>query len=883
MTAQRGEPPRRLLDRMLHAWLGAVHRHTRVVLVVLAALTLGFGHYAATHLRFNVDPNSFFSEDLRFQRAIRDFARHFPVLTDSLLLVVDGETPELTRAAAERLRDDLDAQPDVFHRAFQPGEDRFFQRYGLLYGGVEELDEFADRMATLQPVLGKLAQEPSLPVLVDVLQTGLEQEAATSEDVDGWEGVLEHLWNATDSVRVGDGKALSWETVLLSGSGIDPLTRSVVVADPILDADVVFAAERAIVAVQRSVLRLGLTPENGVVVGITGYPAINHEEMIGLLNDTSAAGALSFVLVLLVLAAAFRSARLVLIAAITLIVGLVWAAAFAAFAVTELNPLSITCGVLIIGLGIDFMIHLGMHFADHIGEGREAWPALQDAIDDAGSALVLCAATTSVGFLAFVPTEFIAVSELGMTAFGGIVAMLFLTLTLMPALIGILMTPAASRKLAARGPARTLRLPHPRPAIVMGLAGALLLGALALMPRVDLDTNVIMIRNQQTESVKTFKELLGARETTPWYLDALVPSLAQADELAVRMRALPEVDRALTLNDFVPDEQEEKLEILSDVSLTLGLPRRVERQRASQEAQLVAFRALRDFLASDPVGLGSPLAVSVERLRLALSQFLDAVEMEGTLQRVTQLADKILDPLPAQLLQLRESLEVDAISRENLPETLVSRMVSRDGHARIQVYPSGNLWDRAVMVTFVESIRPIWGEITGLPVNLVESARATWTSLREALIWSTVAITLLLLTLWRSPSRTALVLCPLLLAVLLTQAATVVLPLSFNFVNVVVLPLLIGIGVDSAIHLVERANEPASNSPSLLTSTTARAVLFSALTTIASFGTLVISGHQGIASLGALLVVGMVFTLAANLILLPALLVWREARSQAAH
>ena len=871
-------PRPRPLNRFLSHWLHAVQNHVRIVLAGVALLTFFFGHYAATHLRFNVDPNSFFSEDLRFQRAIRDFERHFPVLTNSFLVVVDGETPELTRAASELLVEDLDAQRDVFYRAFQPGEDRFFAKYGLLYGSVEELDEFADRMATLQPVLGKLARDPTLPVLASVIQIGLEQDDAATDGIEGWEAVLEHLWDAADSVRLGAGGALSWETVLLAGSGLEPMTRSVVVADPILDVDVVLAAERPLEAARESVLRLHLTPENGVTVRITGYPAINHDEMIGLLNDTSTAGALSFVLVMVVLAAAFRSARLVLAAAITLLVGLIWAAAFAALAVTELNPLSISCGVLIIGLGIDFMIHLGMHFADHVAEGLDAWPALERAVNDVGSPLVLCAATTSVGFLAFVPTEFIGVSELGLTAFGGIVAMLLLTITLMPALIGLLMTPAACKNLARRGPARALRLPRPRPGVVIGAALVLFLVSLALIPQVDLDTNVISFRNQRNESVKTFKDLLTARETTPWYLDALVPSLDQADELAVRMRDLPEVDRVLTLSDFVPEEQEEKLEILQDVSLTLGLPRSIERHRASPEAQLAALKTLRDFLATDPVGRDTRLSRSVEHLRRALSQFIDAVEREGRPQSVALLADLILDPLPAQLERLSQNLEVTAISRDDLPATLVSRMLSPDGHARIQVYPRGDLWNHSVMVTFVESIRPIWGEITGLPVNLVESARATWSSLREALAWATLAITLLLLALWRSPSRIALVLGPLALAVLLTQAATVVLPLSFNFVNVVVLPLLIGIGVDSGIHLVEQADDSGTTSALLLESTTARAVLFSALTTIASFGTLMICGHRGVASLGALLVVGMIFTLAANLILLPALLSLREGR-----
>ncbi len=168
--------------------------------------------------------------------------------------------------------------------------------------------------------------------------------------------------------------------------------------------------------------------------------------------------------------------------------------------------------------------------------------------------------------------------------------------------------------------------------------------------------------------------------------------------------------------------------------------------------------------------------------------------------------------------------------------------------------------------------------MTGHPVNLVETSYVTRDSLREALLWALFVISGLLLLLWGRPAETAIALAPLVLAVLLTAAATHVFDISFNFVNVCVLPLLVGIGVDSGVHMVHRAREVSVASGELLRSTTTQAVLFSALTTLASFGTLMLSDHLGMASLGQLLVVGMAFTLAGNLLLLPALLMLREGR-----
>jgi hypothetical protein len=335
----------------------------------------------------------------------------------------------------------------------------------------------------------------------------------------------------------------------------------------------------------------------------------------------------------------------------------------------------------------------------------------------------------------------------------------------------------------------------------------------------------------------------------------------------------------VTLSDLVPKDQSEKLDILSDVAMMLDIPPAAPRPAVPAREQIEALAELRGFLDVEPILQGdSPLARSARLLRDALGEFLARFERDGEVA-LAALDHALLDPLPRQFERLRENLDVERIDANSLPPDLVSRMVSADGKARIQVYPSGELWHHEQMVAFVEAIRPIWPEITGLPVNLVESANVTWSSLRSAMIWATLAITGLLLLMWRRVDDTLTAVGPLLLAVLLTQAATFVLPISFNFANVIVLPLILGIGIDGAVHLVYRTREPNVPAHGLLGTTTASAVLYSALTTIASFGSLAISSHRGVSSLGYLLCVGMVWTLAANLVLLPAIMTLRARRA----
>ena len=233
--------------------------------------------------------------------------------------------------------------------------------------------------------------------------------------------------------------------------------------------------------------------------------------------------------------------------------------------------------------------------------------------------------------------------------------------------------------------------------------------------------------------------------------------------------------------------------------------------------------------------------------------------------------ESLLGHFPAQMKRLRNALDPGPVTLDGLPAPLRARMLAADGKARLQIFPEADLADDdRALVAFVSAVQSVAPEVTGLPVNLVEFGRATGASLRQALATAALAIAVLLLVMWRRVGDALLALAPLCLAGLWTVGLMGLIDLPFNFANVVVLPLLLGMGVDSGIHLVRRARSGGPGARDLATTTTGRAVFLSAFTTLVSFGSLMSSGHRGIASLGAVLVIGMGCTLAANLITLPA-------------
>jgi hopanoid biosynthesis associated RND transporter like protein HpnN len=398
-----------------------------------------------------------------------------------------------------------------------------------------------------------------------------------------------------------------------------------------------------------------------------------------------------------------------------------------------------------------------------------------------------------------------------------------------------------------------------------------------LLPKARFDNNPLNVRDPNSESVRTFEELLERGGTTPWTLNALAPDLASAQALARRLSRLDVVERAVTVADYVPEDQAEKLDIIGDVAMFLAPIPEGEGGAAgpSFESQVAALRDLEyrlHWLLRD--GAPPGLETSAARLRRALGRYLGELpRVADPAASVAALEESLLASLPEQLRILDAALEAGHVTLQNLPAALLERQVAADGQVRVEIFPREDLLDHAALERFVDGVREVAPQLAGGAVEMLESGRVVVRALRQALLTALAVIALLLLGLWRRLDDAALVLIPLALAAAFTVGAAVLLGIPFNFADVIVLPLLLGIGVDSGIHLVHRARAARGDARGLLATSTARSVFVSAATTIASFGTLAFASHLGLATLGQLLTLGVVATLACNLIVLPALIV----------
>jgi hopanoid biosynthesis associated RND transporter like protein HpnN len=624
-------------------------------------------------------------------------------------------------------------------------------------------------------------------------------------------------------------------------------------------------------------------------VRVTGELALSTEELTTVTRGALQSGIISFFAVGIVLFIALRSGKLVLATLVTLVAGLIWTFAFAAAAIGTLNMVSVAFAVLYIGLGTDFGVHFCLRWQDLRSHGRTRDAAMRETASDVGLSLVICAATTAIGFLAFWPTDYNGVSELGLISGAGIFLSFFANLTVLPALIDVL-APAPLPAPAARRVhpwfARLGELPsrHAR-AIRIGAVGLAVL-CLPLLGGVHFEYNPLRLRVPTADSVLAFDDLMATDGLSPWSVIVLAGDAEEASEISTRLAGLDTVERSVTFADYVPRDQAAKLAILEDVALLMAPPpaRGEESIPPTDDEEIDALRRFASIAAApapaDSDSSAGPTAAALARLHESVSRLLADLERGDTGVRsrsLEKLERNVVGGLPEQLARVRIALEAQPVDEAALPDDLRRGMVAPDGRVRVEAFPRADIGsDDEALRRFVDQTREAVPQSAGLAINAVEAARSIVLAFIEALALAAVAISLLLLAIWRRLFDTLVALAPLALAAMLLCALGVVFNEPFNFANVLALPALLGIGIDSGIHLVHRWRHADSANDDLLHTSAARGVVYSALTTEASFGSLAISPHPGMASIGWMLTIGLALILVANLVLIPALLAGRK-------
>jgi len=849
-----------------------------VVLSIVVLLSILALQYTADNLSINTDTAELVAPDAPFQKNRRNFEKAFSQDLHTLLLVVESDTPELTKAATKRLQRLLSANKNCFNSAYIPNDSEFFRQNGLLYLDTGELQSLSNNLSQAQPFIGRIAQEPNMTGFFSIFEDAL---ASTDKN----QVVPIDLTSLIDKVAAALHKTLNGENALLSWESLIAEKRTherngFIIVSPKFDFSQIRPAETAIESIRKAAAQIQDPNLPAVKVWVTGEVGLEDDELSGMSTGTFTASIFSIVLVLFILLVAYRSILLTVATLLTLALGMLFCGAFAAFSVKELNLISVAFAVSNIGLGVEYAIHFCLRYRDNLTHHIHKDLALRNTLTSTAPSLLLCAGTTSIGLYAFIPTDYKGVSELGLLAGTSLFICLLITLIALPALLRVIPAPAKfekedaqngltklSEKLAA------LPLHYAKPISIATLVIAVI--SIVLTFNVKTDFNPLNLRDPNTESVIAFKNLMKDKETTPMTLTVLAKDEKSARDLGQKLSKLPSVDKAVSLFDLQPSGQDAKLALIEEMSLMLG-------------AQMNSFPALKED--PDPVPAINRLIQTIDnslfqktdgRERTALTSFkkelqdilieLDARQQPDRRIFIEKIQTTLLGTLPNVMNELSAGLNAKEVTLDDLPADIEDKWLSKKGSYRIQIFPKKDLNDLKSLEEFITEVQSVAPETTDLPIMYWESMKEVIAAFQEAIAIALVTIAMLLFAIRRNIVDTVLVMTPLILAGLFTMASATLTNTPINFANIIALPLLLGLGVDNGIHMVEKLRHSLSETQNIYQSSTARAMFYGALTTASSFAGLAFSPHQGIASMGLIITIGIFWIMVCTFVILPAL------------
>jgi hopanoid biosynthesis associated RND transporter like protein HpnN len=866
-----------MIDKWIGEWIALVFRRRWWVLLSLIVVS-AVAAFEAGRVSVDTDNYKLIRRSGQWVEDLERFQDSFPANRGLSYVLIEGATARDVYEAARGLARRMQARPDLFEHVFVPQQSVFLLEHSLYFQTLGELAELTDRTQTLEPVLTGLESESGLDGLVGglaaMLDAGVGQTPARLS-------LLRALVSHAEAVKEQGALDFDWRGWVIP---VPESARSAVIRfRAVKDYATAQPDKLALEAID--VLVAGLDLPVGTSVRVTGDVALDHDEIRAALESVKLAGTVSLLALAIILTLGVRSLRTIVGTYVALAVGLIWTLAFANLFVGPLNTISIVFVVMFIGLGLDFSIHYCLRAVETFDRrGRDIRRLVESSVG-AWRGIMLAAGSTAIGFLAFVPTDYRGLAELGMISAAGMAMAVLSTYVVLPLFFAFFGLPTARARLPVLGSPR-LGTPHlgrtpervivwmyrhTRTIVMVALAAGLV--CLAALPQLRFDFNTLALKDPDSPSMRTLAELRARAVVTNYALALVVPADEDLDQLAIDLQALPSVGSVMTPADVLPTAQSDKRRLMRSARghLRPGIALEYAPERLDGEGRIEAFERLGGLVSREDPGLSRRLQALWRPLGTTQAR---AAFLAGWEQ-------SLLAAWPEQLAELLTVLGARPFEFEDLPAELRSRLLSPRGDRLVRILPAAGFAEGEGLWTFVEQVQMVAPHVTGRPVVEHEAARVMLKSLYQALAFALVGLSVLLLLTLRRPLDVGLVLFPIMLAALFTAATMVMLDLPFNMANILVAPLIFGLGLDGSIHILERFRERGSLSE-LLNSSTPWAVYLSYLTTLVTFGSLALSTHQGMKSIGLLLVIALTFAMLCVIIVFSALLhlIEGEARSR---
>ena len=624
----------------------------------------------------------------------------------------------------------------------------------------------------------------------------------------------------------------------------------------------------------RAVMREVGSRHPAVEIGITGKPVLQADELATSDADMTRCAAGAFIVIAILFTWVFRGIRRPLLIVVAFACAFGWTYGAATLLVGRLNLLSIVFMLVLVGVGLDYGVHVVSRW---IAARRRVnvEDTVREVIATAGVGNLYGAATSAGVFLLGLATDFGGLRELGLIAGTGLIFCMIAMIVVLPALLVLFdpgtptTTPAPEHHETAAPPTLT-RGRTATVIVIAGLASAMLV--VVAFNRARFEDNLLELQATGLESVEWEHRVLDDSTSASWFAASIADTIPDVERIVAAAATHPEIGAVRSVLDLIapPDRTRDlaRAAVIAAIDADSG---DIDEDGPIEASELRTAASRVATLASAANSIDPDAAQRLRTMGARLKAFATGMsESTETAARVRAAIDAARERARTAARSIREGAAADL--RDALPAAVRDRLMAPSGRFMVSLVPAEDVWSPEPMARFVTAIREIDPEVTGVPITQYESLRDMRSAFLEMAVLSSILVLVLLTIDFRRARPVIIAMIVLTVGLVWTIGVTSAIGVHLNVANFFAIPILIGIGIDSSIHMLHRADE-CGRGP-LDFRGTRGAVVLTALTTGIGFGSLVFARHRGLESLGIVMAIGSACCLLSTVILLPSLTSW---------
>ena len=825
--------------------LNNIYEKPKLVIFTFFIFTILSIIFSINNLNVVTSTEKLISDELNFKIKQQELRKNFPILSNNIIIVIKGENQKAVNKETRYIIKSLKEIESKLDFVFSPNLELFFKKNALLLMDSENKDNLINQLFLSQPYLSEINNSPRLHGLNNLFELILEQiNINTNEELN-----IEEAINRLDKIlrkfsnSMTLKKEVNWKDFFYNTKKENLI---------ILKVKNETLRKEGLNKIYSFLNNLKKREKGNLKINFTGGMVLDFEEVDSVVTGASKAGILSLIFVSIILWIAFRNILIITSLIISLIVGLILTLGLTTIFIGSLNIISVAFAVLFIGISVDFGIQLALRMFEL--EETLNIKNIKKKIGEISSSLFIVATTSMIGFLSFIPTNYIGLSELGIISSFGIIVGLLTNMILLPSLLIFFKIKHnhKPRNEMSNIYAQTVNYMSKYHKIYFFVVPLILFLAYISSKDVHFDSDPIKLKDQKAQSVITALELMEKNPSSDYTISVFQKEFDKKKISMLKEKKI--IKDVFMLSELNLDE-----EVLDEISYLHFLYDKKNESFFSENKELERFKKI--LIRIRNLNINS-LSQSANLLYKKISEKeIKSKEYE----EIQSLWFMEFDFLINDILLVLNGKKIDYY---DIPEFYKERYFSKDGYERIEIIPSADVTNKENLRNFVNLVQDFYPDSTGMPVIQLLAGDVVIESFVYAFTISIIFLFIFTFLIFRRFIFTFFSLIPLFFSALISVIIMKAFKIDLNFANMISLPLLFSLGTSYSIYIVKRAKDYKSIDL-MLSSSTPNAVFFSGLTTIGSFGTLSISNHSGTSSMGILLFISLAIAMISCLILLP--------------